>query len=786
MNNIFETLRAAGFRHLLPIIPPGATVSSYSKSLQGREDMLGKVPGKRVSDGWVGLADWRKLPPAEEQDLAEWGESGAGVGLRCEDVAAVDIDIPDATMARVVRGLAYTWLGIAPARTGNPPKLLLLYRLSTPGEWPTKKQVQIAEGRMVEVLGSNQQFIISGEHPKTGEHYSWDCKLADFTLEALPVVDADDLRTFLDELSAFMEMMGYEPELVGSGSRASRSPESLRAQDIGALSEAVACIPNTEDTTREDFVAMAHAVNASCGGSGEGLQIFTEWAERWPYAHEDGEIERVYDSAYQSTIGVQYLMDKAREHGYSSAGADFGAVPTGVGAPERKGPEGDAEGADSLACAGDDDTPPGFWDRWVYVNRIKRFVDIKNGAELDKENFDDLYVVLGDEQRPSRFLLEHRKAHNFADDVDYRPGWLEKVYWHRERGKMVLNRWRPGPAGNGEWDMLAAGDADLDPWLRLGRHLFPEERDREVLLDWMASLIQNPGEKPNWHPLVGSQVHGTGKDSFFAPLVRGLGDNVVTIRTSDLEGQWTWWAENVQLVIVSEVNSFERRAIMNRLKSYMAAPPDTIEINRKGVQQYEVPNLFGMLMFTNNPDAVAIEHSDRRFYVLWSEAGVLSPDFYAQYHRWLREGGAAAVYRYLIDRDISHFDAKGNAPATAAKEDMRKAALGAVEGTLAHAIENEDGPFATDIVAFPDIEQWIRPYSKTPIGPHKLALFLTNVGCVKLGRVRDALRGERVTVWACRRTEMLQGLPPGKLKHMLTEQREKVASAVADFETAAD
>ena len=95
----FTDLAAAGFRHVMPVIPPGATISEYSKTLHGREDVLGKNPGRLVSDGWVGLYGWQKLEPTAEQlaewDRDEWAEGGS-LGMRCHDVVAIDIDVTNA------------------------------------------------------------------------------------------------------------------------------------------------------------------------------------------------------------------------------------------------------------------------------------------------------------------------------------------------------------------------------------------------------------------------------------------------------------------------------------------------------------------------------------------------------------------------------------------------------------------------------------------------------------------------------------------------------------------
>ncbi len=292
-------------------------------------------------------------------------------------------------------------------------------------------------------------------------------------------------------------------------------------------------------------------------------------------------------------------------------------------------------------------------------------------------------------------------------------------------------------------------------------------------------LLQYPGVKPSWHPLLGSEIHGLGKDSLLSPIIMGLGPNARTIQTKDLESEWTWWAQDVQLVVVSELHS-ERRSTMNKLKSVMASPPDTIGINIKGVPQFDVRNTFGMVMFSNNPDAVAIERGDRRFFVIYSENAPLEQDFYVRYHAWLQEDdGAAAVCRFLQARDISGFDAKSRAPGTTAKETMRQAAMSQAESVLSLAIEDERGPFRRDLVTLAEIQAWLQLQVKQMPSPHKLAATLKIVGCTPLGRARIGEEKERL--YACRRSDTYVALKPASVRNLLIEQREEDSGATADF-----
>lgn len=777
MTSSFHRLRDAGLSPLLPIIPAGSQISASSKTLQGRFDMLGKIPGLRRHDGWVGMANWDSWD-TKDSDLDDWAEMGAGVGLRCENVVAVDIDVTEKPLADLVQMDVMTHLGFGPTRTGNAPKRLVVFRIA-PGALPTKKVLRFTDwngtAHVVELLGARQQFVVEGVHPKTGRPYTWDDELADVGLDGLTEVTVEELDAFLGHVAETLSLFDCEMLPVTHGSaREAGDPDALRTDDMGLLRSAVGAIPNDEDTDREFQVKMAHAIHAAAiADPATGFEIFEEWADRWTGAQREGEVAHIWGSVQHSSIGIQWLLDRAREHGFDSAADDFGAEVSDAPEPGEAG----------------SDNNGSWWASWVYVNRLKRFVNLDNGQQLDKEQFNDRFrAVGGDKEKAADVFLEHRPAQCWADDVDYRPGCSEHVYRHPQRHEQVLNMWRPGPGQSGEWAGLDSSERAVRMWLQLAEHLFPKAEERGHLFDWMAHLIQKPGVKPNWHPLIGGHVHGTGKDSLFIPLTRALGDNHTVIRTDDLEDQWTWWAENTQLVVVSEINSFERRAVMNRLKSYMADPPNTIKINKKGQPQYSVPNLFAMVMFTNNEDAVALERSDRRFFVLWTDAEPLAEDWYTEYHDLFTysDVGAASVWRWLAQRDISGFKAKGNAPFTSAKETMRRAALPAHEGLIMEAIENGEGPFAADLVAATEVRDWLKTKVARPPAPDKLGIALRQAGGVRLGRVRlDA--GTRDNLWVVRRQAMYEQMAVDKglaaLKDRMVEQRESLSGAEADFGT---
>lgn len=169
--NHFIELDKRGYKKLVPIIPPNATLSANTKV---RNSDRGKVPGKMLPDGtWIGFKRWTEYQ-SSEKDYDRWYEWGAGVGIVCGEVFAVDIDVTDSILAAKIRQMVHASFGPAPVRIGRPPKSLLVYRCT---DEIKKHRLDFmgSDGKKhaIEILGKGQQFVAHGMHP-CGKPYSWE------------------------------------------------------------------------------------------------------------------------------------------------------------------------------------------------------------------------------------------------------------------------------------------------------------------------------------------------------------------------------------------------------------------------------------------------------------------------------------------------------------------------------------------------------------------------------------------------------------------------------------
>jgi len=760
----FKQLFQRGFLDLIPIIPVDGELSPNSNV---HPEMRGKVPGRLNGQGkWSGFDFLSHETTADE--LQGWQDSGAGIGLICRSFVAVDIDITDEWLSRAIADTAVRVLGVAPVRVGNAPKQLLLYRLV--GEPINSNRLFFNHNgtqHLIEVLARTNQFVVSGIHPQTRKPYTWDRDLA--SCELTQVTPAD-LAHFLAEVEKLLAMFGcvdVRNSAVGGGhDRSTVDQDRLCAQTTDEqqlLIRAVEALPN-DYPDREDYIKVGCAIKAAMADDeGAGLEIFQQWAEKWEGGDNAPEtVERDWGRMHPPfEVGLNWLLEQARDNGFSDADADFDDVSGDVAA----------------------DSVP-FWDDYVYIESLERFVYM--GADGNREllkhsqfsvRFPEVGKGIQSKENAAIHWLSNRSMRTVVKVATYRPGQGRLI---KEKGQNAVNLWSPGPMNSGAWDAVTADEIDVAPWLDLVKHLIPDKREREHLLDWIAFVIQNPGVKQNWHPLIGGK-QGIGKDTIFYPLTMGLGDNAVMIGPDDINGQWTDWQARATLVLVEELNSFVRKEISDKMKPMLAAPPDSLRINTKGVAQYPVPNIINTVMFTNHEAAVSVSNDDRRIFVIWSESQAWGAEAFTSLYRWMiDQQGAAMVCSWLAERDISAHNAVGRAPHTQAKEDMARASLSPIEDVLLSEIELGNGVFACDLVTMQEVVEFLRGEGFRGVSAHMVGRLLRQNGGNKCGKARFD-NGERAWVWAIRRAELYGHLTPKLAAESLVQQRKKLNSPGNDF-----
>ena len=352
-----------------------------------------------------------------------------------------------------------------------------------------------------------------------------------------------------------------------------------------------------------------------------------------------------------------------------------------------------------------------WFARFAYIQSDDSYFDMVTRREVPRNVYNALFrhvdckSIHGKKPRiqASVYFDERRQEYGAPAviGVTYAPG--EDVLVARD-GLVYANRWV-----NHRPDMSESGpisDTSISLWLDHCRALVPDEDELRHVLDVMAFKVQSPNVKIN-HAVLHGGDEGCGKDTMWAPLLWAIGGdhqyNRSIIETKQLESQWGYGleAEVVVLNELKEPEARERRALANKLKPIIAAPPETLTINRKGLHPYEMINRLFVLAFTNDPVPISIPSQDRRWFCIWSRAGRLPEPQARRIWAWFRDGGFQKVAAWLHQRDVSAFNPAAIPPATEWKLNMVEHGMSMTESHMVDLMRRRVRPFHRGLIAGP-------------------------------------------------------------------------------------
>lgn len=263
--------------------------------------------------------------------------------------------------------------------------------------------------------------------------------------------------------------------------------------------------------------------------------------------------------------------------------------------------------------------------------------------------------VIGKDARMA--LYSSRPVHRMT----WAPGYPERFRVcdldptdHKAAQSWLYNRYQP--------PRMPDRSGDVTPWLELIRKLYPENVDH--IVNYFADAVQFPQHKCNHALVLGSGVHGIGKDTLLAPLRHAVGHrNFAVIKPSDLVTPYNPWAAS-RVIQISESRDLgeghagiSRFDMYERCKDYTAAPPTTLLCNDKYVKQHQVLNVCRVVLTTNHAvDGLYLHPEDRRHYCAWSDAEKMDEDTALALYEWYGAGGLDFVANHLATLNL---DARG-------------------------------------------------------------------------------------------------------------------------------
>ena len=383
----------------------------------------------------------------------------------------------------------------------------------------------------------------------------------------------------------------------------------------------------------------------------------------------------------------------------------------------------------------------------VYVRDAHR-VMIPGGTLLRAEQFKSTFgghkfqmTADGSEPEKNAFVaFTENRVYQFpkAERLAFKP--LE------ESGSIVngsVNAYFPDPQ--------PSEPGDVTPFLDLMRRLLPDPNDLATLLAYGASLVQNPGKKFQWAPVL-QGTQGNGKTLFATCLEKAVGSKYTHKPSAEqLGGQFNSFIENKLLISVEEVHLQGKRELLDTLKPLITN--DRIEVEAKGIDKRMIDNYANWIFCTNHRDAILKTRDERRYGIYFTAQQSyedilrdgMGGDYFPKLWDWFRAVGFARVTNYLqnykVPAELDPALSAHRSPTTSSTFAAITASMGRAEQELTEAIEAGEQGFRQGWVSTYAIETLFKE-KHIRMSRHKTSEMLEAMGFKSIGRAEKPIISE--------------------------------------------
>lgn len=404
--------------------------------------------------------------------------------------------------------------------------------------------------------------------------------------------------------------------------------------------------------------------------------------------------------------------------------------------------------------------PP--WTKGLcYVTALNVFYRYTTDRRFSPEVFDLVYSPPGQNQedkplRPRDIAVQVVNI-PVVENLRYEPALGSKRFF-QDCGVPYINTYKPDYAAP---TVETADQAGTIYWDHITK-LIAEPQHARTITDFMAYMVQHPGKKIRWAPLIQSG-EGGGKTALHAMMSAVLGrKNVTKVSGAKvMESSWNDWAYGRQLATIEEVRivGANRHAVMDKMKPLIT--DDEIDLAKRFEDHRDVNNITNYLLFTNYKDALAITEDGRRYFVVSSP--IQRPEHiikmggqkhFDRLYRMIREnpGGLRAWFEMW---EISHdFQPEGRAPVTKYLQQFADNSASPLTMLVKYTIADEPHPLVQkDLLSLACLRGCMDTTHVPEFSDQALTGVLHEMGWEKYDRVM--LDGGRHVLW----TKHLKGDP---------------------------
>lgn len=470
---------------------------------------------------------------------------------------------------------------------------------------------------------------------------------------------------------------------------------------------------------RDSWVARGQEL----AGLGDiGREMWEEWSLTSKRDYPNGNGFDKFDGFGGARTDYRAIFAAAERNGWKNpassraALARFGYLPDPVVPPAAIGETSHVEMLPGIKVVDGDtlmfpEVQIKFFERCVYIRDVNR-VRIPDGDMLDKTRFDvemGGFSFIMDAARaatPSKSAWDcftQSQALRFpkATSTCFMPE-LPSGALITEEGRQFVNSYVPI-----ETHRIAS---EPTKFIDLMNRILPVERDRRILLSYLASMLQNPGSKFQWWPVL-QGAEGNGKTVIIRAMEFAVGKRYTHLpNVDDLAksgSKFNGWIDQKLFLGLEEVYVPNRRDFLEAFKTTVTN--DRLPVENKGVDQRMTDNRANGIMATNHKDGVPVTIDNRRYCIFFTaqqaaadlDRDGLSGRYFPDLYRWLRgtheyaslgkNYGFACINNWLREYQVDpEFDPAGDcqrAPRTSSFHEAVHTSRGNLEQSILEAIE---------------------------------------------------------------------------------------------------
>jgi hypothetical protein len=380
----------------------------------------------------------------------------------------------------------------------------------------------------------------------------------------------------------------------------------------------------------------------------------------------------------------------------------------------------------------------------VYLKETDRFYDMQTKNDYPKAAINHTYgIYFGKNESAATFLQKH--PHGLVVE-----NWLyDPRQYNKDKpiievdGNKYLNSYQPHSL------MPEKGDVSL--LYELLNHVFNNDKDYiNHFLDYVSYPLKNPGAKIRHALIIVSTSYQFGKGTLWRMIQEIYGANSLAIDVSQALDKSKGYTQKAQMVLIDEMQSVgdfsEGRSLLNDLKRIITEKEVS---SRELYKDYRiVKTCANYILFSNNKNALALKPNEVRYWVYITERPRANQEFYTKIHKWLDDGGAAAILYELLNREISpKFDPNAIAPKTPFLGQMSTAGEHPLTAIIRKRFEEKQTPFITghgkeiDVIGSTELFDWLK--NNNLLGRARIndvSNALEQIGARNLGQCRIKVR----------------------------------------------